>query len=114
MAGNDLSAALARTLAALRAERGWSLDQLAARSGVSKGVLVSLEQARSNPNLATLARVGDAFGLPVTRLLDVPPEPGVRITGRQDARTLVSTHPSIQPNESSQTPKTSLLRTPPP
>ncbi len=88
MAGNDLSAALARTLAALRAERGWSLDQLAARSGVSKGVLVSLEQARSNPNLATLARVGDAFGLPVTRLLDVPPEPGVRITGRQDARTL--------------------------
>jgi transcriptional regulator with XRE-family HTH domain len=88
VAGNDLSAALARTLATLRAERGWSLDQLAARSGVSKGVLVSLEQARSNPNLATLARVGDAFGLPVTRLLDVPPEPGVRITGRQDARTL--------------------------
>jgi len=86
--GNDLSAALARTLAALRAERGWSLDQLAARSGVSKGVLVSLEQARSNPNLATLARVGDAFGLPVTRLLDVPPEPSVRITGPGDARTL--------------------------
>ena len=88
MPGNDLSAALARTLAALRAERGWSLDQLAARSGVSKGVLVSLEQARSNPNLATLARVGDAFGLPVTRLLDVPSEPSVRITGPEDARTL--------------------------
>ena len=88
MPGNDLSAALARTLAALRAERGWSLDQLAARSGVSKGVLVSLEQARSNPNLATLARVGDAFGLPVTRLLDGPPGPSVRITGPEYARTL--------------------------
>jgi transcriptional regulator with XRE-family HTH domain len=85
---NDLSTALARTLAALRAERGWSLDQLAVRSGVSKGVLVSLEQARSNPNLATLARVGDAFGLPVTRLLEAPPEPSVRITGPGDARTL--------------------------
>src|ERR1700683_1097813 len=84
----DIASQVARTLQALRTERGWSLDQLAARSGVSKGVLVSLEQARSNPNLATLARVGDAFGLPVTRLLDVPPEPGVRITGRQDARTL--------------------------
>src|SRR5438046_10077284 len=79
-AASDLGGALARTLTALRAERGWSLDQLAARSGVSKGVLVSLEQARSNPNLATLARVGDAFGLPVTRLLDVPPEPSVRTT----------------------------------
>src|SRR5438552_15929897 len=85
---SDLAGALARTLQSLRAERGWSLDQLAARSGVSKGVLVSLEQARSNPNLATLARVGDAFGLPVTRLLDVPPEPSVRITGPQDARAL--------------------------
>jgi transcriptional regulator with XRE-family HTH domain len=86
--GNDLSTALARTLAALRAERGWSLDQLASRSGVSKGVLVSLEQARSNPNLATLTRVGDAFGLPVTRLLEATPEPSVRITGAGDARTL--------------------------
>src|ERR1700741_5097838 len=73
---------------ARRAERGWSLDQLAARSGVSKGVLVSLEQGRSNPNLATLARIGDAFGLPVTRLIDAPSEPDVRITGADQARTL--------------------------
>ncbi|HEV8279920.1 MAG TPA: helix-turn-helix transcriptional regulator, partial [Streptosporangiaceae bacterium] len=50
MAASDLGGALARTLQSLRAERGWSLDQLAARSGVSKGVLVALEQARSNPN----------------------------------------------------------------
>lgn len=86
--GNDLSIALARTVAGLRAERGWSLDQLAARSGVSKGVLVSLEQARSNPNLATLARVGDAFGLPVTRLLDIPSGPRVRVSGPGESRTL--------------------------
>jgi transcriptional regulator with XRE-family HTH domain len=86
--GTDLTAVLARTLQALRAERGWSLDQLAGRSGVSKGVLVSLEQGRSNPNLATLARIGDAFGLPVTRLIDPPSEPAVRITGLSQARTL--------------------------
>jgi transcriptional regulator with XRE-family HTH domain len=84
----DLTAVLARTLQALRAERGWSLDQLAARSGVSKGVLVSLEQGRSNPNLATLARIADAFGLPVTRLIDPPAEPSVRITGPSESRTL--------------------------
>ncbi len=86
--GSDLTGALARTLQALRAERGWSLDQLAARSGVSKGVLVALEQARSNPNLATLARLSDAFGVPVTRLVDVPGEPEVRVTGPKEARTL--------------------------
>jgi transcriptional regulator with XRE-family HTH domain len=84
----DLSGALARILQSLRAERGWSLDQLASRSGVSKGVLVALEQGRSNPNLATLARIGDAFGVPVTRLVDVSDEPVVRITGPEQARVL--------------------------
>ena len=88
VAASDLARALARTLQSLRAERGWSLDQLAARSGVSKGVLVALEQARSNPNLATLARLSDAFGVPVTYLVDVSAEPSVRLTGPDQARTL--------------------------
>src|ERR1039458_6052152 len=88
MAAADISAALARTLQALRAERGWSLDQLAARSGVSKGVLVSLEQGRGNPNLGTLARGGDAFGVPMTRLVEVTGESDVRISGADQARVL--------------------------
>jgi transcriptional regulator with XRE-family HTH domain len=88
MAAADISAALARTLQALRAERGWSLDQLAGRSGVSKGVLVALEQGRANPNLATLARVGDAFGVPLTRLVEVTGESSVRISGPDQARVL--------------------------
>jgi len=75
----SLAAAVARTVKALRTDRGWSLDQLAARAGVSKGVLVALEQGRSNPNLATLARLSDAFGVPVTLLVDVSAEPDVRL-----------------------------------
>jgi transcriptional regulator with XRE-family HTH domain len=84
----DLTTAVARTMQALRADRGWSLDQLAARSGVSKGVLVALEQGRSNPNLATLARIGDAFGVPVTRLVDVSGEPTVLVSAADSARVL--------------------------
>jgi transcriptional regulator with XRE-family HTH domain len=84
----DITAALARAVQALRSERAWSLDQLAARSGVSKGVLVALEQGRSNPNLATLARISDAFGVPVTQLLDISAEPRVHISGPAEARTL--------------------------
>jgi transcriptional regulator with XRE-family HTH domain len=84
----DLTGTLARILQSLRSERGWSLDQLVLRSGVSKGVLVALEQGRSNPNLATLARIADAFGVPVTRLLDGSDEPVVRITGAESAKTL--------------------------
>jgi transcriptional regulator with XRE-family HTH domain len=84
----DITGALARAVQSLRAERAWSLDQLAARSGVSKGGLVAVEQGRSNPNLATLARISDAFGVPVTQLLGTPAEPAVRITGPAEARTL--------------------------
>jgi DNA-binding XRE family transcriptional regulator len=88
MPAHDITVALAGTLQLLRAERGWSLDQLVARSGVSKGVLVALEQGRSNPNLVTLARLSDAFGVPVTRLLEVADQPGVQISGPESSRVL--------------------------
>ncbi len=83
-----VTGAVARTLQALRTERGWSLDQLAARSGVSKGVLVALEQERSNPSLATLARISDAFGVPVTRLVEISDEPAVRVWDASQERVL--------------------------
>src|ERR1700748_2634609 len=84
----DITTAGRATLQALRADGGGSLDQLAARSGVSKGVLVALEQGRSNPNLATLARIADAFGVPVTQLVDVGGGPAVRVSGPDGSRTL--------------------------
>jgi transcriptional regulator with XRE-family HTH domain len=84
----SITGAVARTVLSLRTERSWSLDQLASRSGVSKGVLVSLEQGRSNPNLATLAKLADAFGVPVTRLVEVAEEPTVRVTGPAEHRRL--------------------------
>jgi transcriptional regulator with XRE-family HTH domain len=77
-----IAGAVARTVRALRAAHGWSLDQLAARSGVSKGVLVTLERGNSNPNLSTLLRISDTFGVPVTRLLEATGEPRVRISDR--------------------------------
>lgn len=70
--------AVARTVRSLRGAHGWSLDQLAARAGVSKGVLVALEQARGNPNLGSLTRVSEALGVPLTRLVQVEAEPPIQ------------------------------------
>ena len=72
-------AGVARTVRALRRSRGLSADQLAARAGVSKGSLVALENAAGNPNLATLVRLADALGVPVTQLIGEPPGPPVRV-----------------------------------
>jgi transcriptional regulator with XRE-family HTH domain len=84
----NVTAAVARAVQALRIERGWSLDHLAGRAGVSKGVLVAIEQAKSNPNLATLARISDAFGVPMTRLVETSGEPAVTITDATAFRAL--------------------------
>jgi transcriptional regulator with XRE-family HTH domain len=66
-----LTSAVAHQVRALRTGRGWSLDELAGRSGVSKGMVVQIEGARTNPSVGTLCRLADAFGVTVARLLEV-------------------------------------------
>jgi transcriptional regulator with XRE-family HTH domain len=77
--GEGVGEAVGRTVRAMRSAHGWSLDQLAARSGVSKGVLVALEQGRGNPNLGTLIRISEALGVALTRLVQVEEEPLVQL-----------------------------------
>lgn len=71
--------ALARTVRAARKRRGWSQDQLSAHAGISKGALVALERAETNPNLSTLCRLGDALGVNVSELLEQRPSSSLRI-----------------------------------
>src|SRR5437763_16818335 len=63
-----------------RAGRGWTLDQLAERSGVSRRVLVSIEQGSANPSIATLLLISDALGLGLPALVEMDHPPGLRIT----------------------------------
>lgn len=51
---------------ARRNARGWTLDELAERSGVSRRMLVNVEQGVSNASIATLLRLSEALaiGLP--------------------------------------------------
>jgi len=60
---------LAERLAALRLAAGWSLDELAARSGVSRATLSRLERAETSPTATLLSRLARAHGLPLSRLL---------------------------------------------
>ncbi|MGW1988886.1 helix-turn-helix domain-containing protein [Embleya sp. NPDC001921] len=74
-----VSRAIAANVRAARTARGWSLEALAARSGLSKGALVGVEQGRGNPGVLTLARIADALGLPLTGLVDGAPAPVVEV-----------------------------------
>jgi transcriptional regulator with XRE-family HTH domain len=83
-----LTAAVAGHVRALRTARGWSLDELAGRSGVSKGMVVQIEAARTNPSVGTLVRIADAFGVTIARLLEPAEERTVRISSAEDAPQL--------------------------
>jgi len=56
----------------LRAARGWSLEALAAASGVSRSMLSQIERERANPTLAVTLRIARAFGLTLGELLELP------------------------------------------
>lgn len=83
-----VTAALARNLKTARAKRGLTLDQLSAAAGISKGMLVQMEQGRTNPSLATLLRLSAALGLPLARLVEVAETPEVRIVRGAEAPVL--------------------------
>lgn len=56
----------------LRSARGWSLESLAAASGVSRSMLSQIERNAANPTLAVALRIAQAFGLDLDELLDAP------------------------------------------
>ena len=60
---------IAQRLKGLRSERGWSLDELARRSNVSRATLSRLENAEVSPTASVLGKLCAAYGLTMSRLL---------------------------------------------
>lgn len=83
-----LTAAIANNVRAQRAHRGMTLDELALRSGVSRGMLIQIEQGRTNPSINTLNRIADALGVSVGRLVEVSDTPVVRVVHASDVVTM--------------------------
>jgi DNA-binding XRE family transcriptional regulator len=73
-----IEAALAENVREWRRRRGWSQTELAARAGLSKGMLVQVEQAQTNPSIATLCKLANALGVALLKLVEVSDEPVVR------------------------------------
>lgn len=61
-----------RRVRQLRREHGWTLEQLAARSHVSRSMLSQIERGTANPTLGVAYRIAQAFGVTVGELVDLP------------------------------------------
>ena len=71
-----------------RSSRGWTLDELADRSGVSRRMLINIEHGEGNPSIATLLRISDALGVGLPVLVDVERPRAVTVTAAGQAPVL--------------------------
>jgi transcriptional regulator with XRE-family HTH domain len=86
----DVILSLAERLRAEREQQGLTLDQLAARTGLSKAYLSRLESAERQPAIGTLLDLARSLGVTVSSLL-----------GEDDHPAALGLHPPTNPSHES-------------
>lgn len=80
----DVTAAIAARLKTEREARGWSVAELAERSGVSRAMISKVERAEASPTAALLGKLSGAFGLTLSALLARAERASGRLARRAD------------------------------
>jgi len=90
MSTSALAVAIGGRVRRERQARGWTLDQLAEATGVSRRMLVNIEQGATNPSVGTLLRISDALGIGLPALLELPRPKPVTVTRSGEGAALWS------------------------
>jgi transcriptional regulator with XRE-family HTH domain len=69
MEESSIDLRIAHRLRKLRAERSWSLDELANRTGISRATLSRMENAEVSPTATVLGKLAAVYELTVSRLM---------------------------------------------
>ena len=73
-----------------RSSRSWTLDHLAEVAGVSRRMLVKVEQGAVNPSIGTLLRLSDALGIGLPALVEPPMSRAAKLVRRGEGARLWS------------------------
>ena len=91
---DDVTAGLASAIGARvkqeRQARRWTLDRLAEAAGVSRRMVVNVEQGTANPSVGTLLRLSDALGIGLPSLVERPRQEPVKVTRAGEGAVLWS------------------------
>ncbi|MFK7753404.1 MAG: helix-turn-helix domain-containing protein [Sedimentitalea sp.] len=68
---DDLTLGLADRLKTLRQTQGWSMDQLAEKTDISRATLSRMEAGQVSPTAAVLGKLCAAYGLSMSRLMQM-------------------------------------------
>lgn len=80
----DPTAAISARVRIERESHGWSLADLAERSGVSKAMISKIERGEASPTATVLGRLSGAFGLQLSMLLALAEQTGERLSRAAD------------------------------
>src|SRR5262245_36913601 len=69
VAGREIAVRIAQRLAQLRADKAWSLDALADKTGISRATLSRLERGELSPTAAMLGTLCTVYGWTLSRLM---------------------------------------------
>lgn len=88
-ASDPTSKLLCERVTELRQQHNFTLEQLAAASGVSRSMLSQIERGQANPTLAVTFRIAQAFGMSIGELVDDPSaQPAIEIVHGDDPNNL--------------------------
>lgn len=82
------------TIHQFREERQLSLEDLAARSGLTQSFLSQVERGLTSPSVASLRKIAQAFGAPLAALFQGPSTQANHVVRREQRRQLL--HPGRQ------------------
>lgn len=83
-----LASAIGTRIRQERQSRHWTLDQLAEAAGVSRRMVVNVEQGAANPSVGTLLRISDALGVGLPALVEPPQRKPVKVTRQGEGAAL--------------------------
>ena len=72
-ASSPINQRIAARVKSLRMDRGWTIEALAAKSGVSRSMISLLERSESSPTAVVLDRLAIGLGVPLASLFDEAP-----------------------------------------
>ncbi|WP_156760518.1 helix-turn-helix domain-containing protein [Microbacterium karelineae] len=87
-ASHQLAQAIGSRVRAARQSRGWTLDQLAEASGVSRRMIVNVEKGEASPGIAILLSLSDALGIGLPALVEPPHAALAKVTRSGDGAVL--------------------------
>jgi transcriptional regulator with XRE-family HTH domain len=86
----EVKSALSRNVRRFRTKRGWSLDELATRSGISRAMIVQVEGGRTNASLGTICELADALAVPVQSLIELTEDTRIQLIKADETSVLWS------------------------